>query len=261
MDEKYEFSDNEYDYPESEPKSQWIYETFGETYYSSISIKSICVRKIKQPNGKYKKCKKRLINCHWCYRNLCPSKDCIPQYIIRSYGGMSPSKTHDKCLYCDNITCCPSGICYKCEVKHHYDMITDSVAIGSYQASYEPFDIVINLDYPHNKVEKNKIREYTLETPYLTYIVACGYDDCLNAEDGLSLEKINDLLEKIHELEKSGPKKILFHCYAGISRSATVAIAYLAKHFNKSTKEVYQMVKEKRPRIEPNSFFKELIGL
>ena len=55
--------------------------------------------------------------------------------------------------------------------------------------------------------------------------------------------------------------KILFHCYAGISRSSTVAIAYLSRLVNKTTKEVYNMVKEKRPRIEPNPFFKQLLGL
>jgi protein-tyrosine phosphatase len=263
MDEKHDFSDDEYDYPDSEPNQKWIYDMFPENYPPITIVKdkkTICVRKIKQPNGKYKKCKNTVVTCHWCYRNICPNKECIPQYLIRSYGGCN-SKKHEKCLYCDIITCCPSGICYKCEVNHHFDMITENVAIGSYQSSYHPFDIVINLDYPHNNVEKNKIKEYYVESPYRAYVIACGYDDCPNAEDGLSLEKINELLTKIQHLEKEGPKKILFHCYAGISRSVTLAIAYLSKTLNKSTQEIYQLTKEKRPRINPNPFFKQLLDL
>lgn len=247
MDENHDFSDDEYDYPDNEPKENWIYNMMDKDYYKPISIvkdkKAICVRKVKQPNGKYKKCKKTILRCNWCYKMLCPSPECIPQY-------------HEKCLYCDNITCCI--ICEKCEVNHRYDMITENVAIGSYQASYEPFDIVINLDYPHNKVEKNKVIEYIVEK---TYVIACGYEDSINQSDSLSVQKINDLLAKIENLEKDGPKKILFHCYAGVSRSATLAISYLAKYLNKSTEEVYQLIKDKRPRINPNSFFKKLLNL
>jgi len=257
MDEKHDFSDNEYEFPDSEPSQKWIYDMFRENY-PPIYKKGICIRKIKQPNGKYKKCKTNLVRCEWCYRDLCSNQECIPQYVIRSYGGNSSFKKHEKCLYCHIITCCPTGICYKCEVNHYFDMITENVAIGSYQASYKSFDIVINLDYPHNKVEKNKIHEYYVET---AYVIACGYDDCENEEDGLSIKKINKLLTKIQDLEKDGPKKILFHCYAGISRSVTLAIAYLSKNLNKSNQEVYELIKEKRPRIDPNPFFKKILDL
>ena len=66
-------------------------------------------------------------------------------------------------------------------------------------------------------------------------------------------------LRRLYEQDKN--IKILFHCYAGVSRSSTVAIAYLSKITNKTTREIYELVKEKRPRINPNTTFRKMIGL
>jgi len=45
--------------------------------------------------------------------------------------------------------------------------------------------------------------------------------------------------------------KVLVHCHMGISRSATIVIAYLMKALNKHFVEVLAMVKTKRPIVEP----------
>lgn len=251
-------SDSEGDY---EPSEQWIYTSHSNRYsplYIEKDGKQICNRKIKQPNWKYKHCKKELFVCDWCHTHLCPSLQCIPQYMIRSSSTIYPSKTHDHCVYCKTvITCNPSGVCKVCEVNHRYDMITEDVAIGSYQSCYKPFDLIINLDYPENDVKQNEVC-YSIENN--KHILRCGYND--NNINGLTTEKIEDLLNRIEEIKKETQHpKILFHCYAGISRSSTVAIAYLSQIEKKTTKEIYNMVKEKRPRIEPNCFFKQLIGL
>lgn len=138
-------------------------------------------------------------------------------------------------------------------------MITDKVAIGSYQASYKPFDLVINLDYPENGV---KFGEVVCESVEDTYVIKCGYNDVVK-ESGLTSDKLDDLLERIYEFKRETQKEpnILFHCYGGVSRSATVAIAYIAKSENKTTKEIYELVKQKRPRINPNKTFREMIDL
>lgn len=49
--------------------------------------------------------------------------------------------------------------------------------------------------------------------------------------------------------------KVLVHCYAGISRSATVVIAYLMSTQDKSFREAYDFVKSKRSEINPNEGF------
>jgi len=56
------------------------------------------------------------------------------------------------------------------------------------------------------------------------------------------------------EARKSGAK-ILIHCQAGISRSPTIAIAYIMKHINLSTLEAYAFVQRYRRIISPNLNF------
>lgn len=54
--------------------------------------------------------------------------------------------------------------------------------------------------------------------------------------------------------------RTLVHCVAGVSRSASLCIAYLMKYENMSLRQAYQHVKMARPIIRPNQgFWKQLI--
>ena len=65
---------------------------------------------------------------------------------------------------------------------------------------------------------------------------------------------------RIIESARDSGGKILVHCIAGVSRSATVCIAYFMKHRDMTLKEAYFYVKGKRPVIRPNhGFWKQLI--
>lgn len=53
---------------------------------------------------------------------------------------------------------------------------------------------------------------------------------------------------------------VFVHCFAGVSRSATVVIAYLLKEWRKSLTEVTKYVKQKRGVASPNrGFYKQLM--
>ncbi|XP_072000991.1 dual specificity protein phosphatase 16 [Engystomops pustulosus] len=65
------------------------------------------------------------------------------------------------------------------------------------------------------------------------------------------LDKSVDFIEKA----KASNGRVLVHCLAGISRSATIAIAYIMKRMDMNLDEAYRFVKEKRPTISPNFNF------
>ncbi|XP_062850456.1 dual specificity protein phosphatase 19b [Trichomycterus rosablanca] len=61
--------------------------------------------------------------------------------------------------------------------------------------------------------------------------------------------------EFIDQARKQDDGVVLLHCNAGVSRSASVAIAYLMTNLKMSFAEAYNQVKSARPSIQPNPGF------
>ncbi|XP_031634632.1 dual specificity protein phosphatase 14 [Contarinia nasturtii] len=70
-------------------------------------------------------------------------------------------------------------------------------------------------------------------------------------------DQVSDLIERTRQTNG----KTMVHCIAGVSRSATLVLAYLMKYMNISLKDAYEFVRAARPQIRPNtSFVRQLIA-
>ncbi|CAB4059479.1 unnamed protein product [Lepeophtheirus salmonis] len=95
----------------------------------------------------------------------------------------------------------------------------------------------------------------TLEMPSMAY----QKQECIQiaVEDRIcsKLYVYFDLVaDKIHSVHLSGGK-ILVYCRAGMSRSATLCIAYFIKYHDMNVSEAFDFVRERRPIIHPNIGF------
>jgi len=132
-------------------------------------------------------------------------------------------------------------------------MITNQIAIGDANSPYDLFDVIVNLNYPHNGATHHAI--HTLEEGNRV-LYNVGLDDRPSEPiEALIVKLIPQLIMRWH----NNPNiKILFHCHAGVSQSPTIAIAYIAHLYGLSTQDAYHIVKSKRP-IAPNTGFMNTI--
>lgn len=72
-------------------------------------------------------------------------------------------------------------------------------------------------------------------------------------------EHFDIVADKIHSV-RAQHGRVLVHCCAGVSRSATLCLAYLVKYRDMSLIDAHTLVKACRPIIRPNGgFWKQLV--
>merc|ERR1711971_1165553 len=91
-----------------------------------------------------------------------------------------------------------------------------------------------------------------------TYSIPSGFQyKHLEAADN-GFQNLRQFFEEAFEFieaAKAANSGVLIHCQAGISRSPTIAIAYLMKNYGMPMAEAYKFVKTKRSIISPNLNF------
>ncbi len=128
-------------------------------------------------------------------------------------------------------------------------LIPGSLWIGSEHSArdsvlcFYPMDVIVSL---------GSERQYPM---YQTYPNIEYYriliDDC---EDAQIHPHFATTYKLISDSIASG-KRVLVHCQAGISRSATICIAFLMQHQGMSFEDAYKFVRKQRPCIWPNDGF------
>jgi len=141
----------------------------------------------------------------------------------------------------------------------HFHMITDHIAIGDYRTSYENFDVIFNFNYPYNHVVLGAIdteMDYHHGAIQKT-VYKIGLLDTTEYSDTL----MEIFIKLIPYLIEAKGKRILFHCYAGISRSSTAAILYFILTTTMTLDEIYTLLTSKRSYIDPNPTFRKIIDI
>jgi len=142
--------------------------------------------------------------------------------------------------------------------ENNYNWITSSIAIGNINSSYEPFDVIFNLAFDNNNVEHHHMKNEVINGKI---IIRIGIYDSPDEYETMSII-FNKYIQDWFTMYKH--KKILFHCHAGVSRSTTLAIAFLSRFklfSNLSLNELIRIVKLKRNVINPNPGFIKALSL
>ncbi|KFM79889.1 Dual specificity protein phosphatase 16, partial [Stegodyphus mimosarum] len=116
----------------------------------------------------------------------------------------------------------------------------------------------------HDALNQEILQHYNI-TYQLNVSTTCPKPDFIQESHFLRIPVIDNYSEKLlphfpkafqflDKVKESGGS-VLVHCLAGISRSATVAIAYVMKTLKMSSDEAYRYVKAKRATISPNFNF------
>lgn len=82
----------------------------------------------------------------------------------------------------------------------------------------------------------------------------------INVEDD-NVEDITPHFQKVVDFLSStnDAKRVLFHCRLGVSRSATLLIAYMMHQFAMTLREAYDLVKSRRAKVQPSEAFTDAL--
>ena len=127
--------------------------------------------------------------------------------------------------------------------KDSFDWILPNIAVGDWTSSYQPFDFIINLNYPYHPTAEGLI-ERTVHGDKVIYTVGLS--------DSEQVDLVQDLITQVQrEWKKKQKKCILFHCLNGREKSTGVMIAFLLRVFTMPLSEILDKILIKRAIRSP----------
>jgi len=146
----------------------------------------------------------------------------------------------------------------------------DTPETPSYLQDVPPIQILPHLYLGCRRVAANRDslqRENISHVLNVTAHIPNEYEDCFTykriaVEDAAHVDMgmyFSEAFDFIEQARRSN-QKVLVHCQAGMSRSVTIILAYLMKHFGFSMEGAYDHVKARKSNIQPNfSFMGQLL--
>jgi protein-tyrosine phosphatase len=128
--------------------------------------------------------------------------------------------------------------------KKSFDWILPTIAIGDWTSSYQPFDFIINVNYPYHLTADGQI-ERTVHQGKVIYTVGLS-------DPATQVELVQELIRQIRrEWKMHKSKKFLFHCYDGREKSTSIMIAFLMRAYNMPLSDILDKILIKRAIREP----------
>ena len=138
-----------------------------------------------------------------------------------------------------------------CFINNELDQITDHVWLGNYESSVQIDNlkklgikkILTIMDYtPPSYKEDDKFIHKIISIADIPVVNIIKYfGECIKFIDG--------------------EEKVLVHCMAGVSRSASIVIAYIMWKEKKSFQEALEFTSKKRSCVFPNDGFKDQLKM
>lgn len=131
------------------------------------------------------------------------------------------------------------------------DRVVDNIFVGSLfslnECENNNIKVIITIFHREIEIKANGVEKY--------YFFLCEDDDFQDIKQYF--------METIRIIEENKNVNILIHCYAGVSRSASLTIAYYLNKYIKLKKmnvtRAIKSIRKKRPIIDPNDgFLKQL---
>lgn len=130
------------------------------------------------------------------------------------------------------------------------EILKGCLFVGDYDSSMN-----VNLLKRNNIRTVVNISDITKPHDILQYYFLNGIEHFHLYSQDHEHDDIDQYFVRILQIMRNNPKPVLFHCHAGISRSATLAIAYIMAAGKIPLKFAHTLVRRQRPRIRPNPGF------
>jgi len=143
----------------------------------------------------------------------------------------------------------PSDLCVTKDIENHpASQVTPFLFLGNMKDASSAEGLArLGIDHVLN---------VTAASPAYDMSTSITYKQLHAADNGYqNLKQYFDEAFAFIDLARSRNGSVLIHCQAGVSRSPTIAVAYLIKQFLMSLVDAYKFVKNRRAIISPNLNF------